>query len=33
MVGEEIQKIIDEANNFDVDVEELNEKEEVQENG
>lgn len=33
MVGEEIQKIIDEANNFDAEVEELNEKEEVQENG
>lgn len=33
MVGEEIQKIIDEANNFDEDVEELDEKEEVQENG
>ena len=33
MVGEEIQKIIDEANNFDKEVEELDEKEEVQENG
>lgn len=33
MIGEDIQEIINVANNFDKEVEELDEKEEVEENG
>lgn len=33
MIGEDIQEIINFANNFEEEVEEINEKEEVEENG